>query len=126
LKTFLPVAALLMSLALSACGSASAGDSCSPENSATCSSNTEALWCEQGKFRAVPCSGANGCSETNGQLACDFSRAKAGDACPANTEGKAQCATGFADQALKCTSGTWTALTCKSCSVQNGQVTCVQ
>ena len=125
MKALLPVVTLLVSLSLTACGKVEAGDDCAPDNSATCSSTSEALWCENGKLRAIPCSGPSGCTETNGGLTCDFSRAQAGDACPATSENKGQCAVGNPDEALRCTSGTWTAVTCQGCSVQNGQITCI-
>ncbi len=126
MKALLPVATLLMSLALTACGKVGAGDDCSPDNSATCSSTAEALWCENGKLRAIPCSGPSGCTETTGRLTCDFSRAQAGDACPASSENKSQCAVGNPDEALRCTAGTWTAYACTGCAVQNEQLTCIQ
>lgn len=110
---------------LAGCGSGNkAGDSCSTENSGSCSSSTEALFCNDGKFRAVPCSGTAGCTEGDKQFVCDFSRAKPGEACPKSVEDAAQCDVNNANQALKCTSGTWQAQACKSCAVQSSTIVC--
>ncbi|MFL5343526.1 MAG: hypothetical protein ACJ8AT_01975 [Hyalangium sp.] len=110
---------------LAGCGSTDqAGDSCSTENSGSCTSSTEALFCNDGKFRAVPCSGPSGCTQGDKQFVCDFSRAKPGEACPKSVEGSAQCDVNNADQDLKCVSGTWQAQTCKACTVQSGNIVC--
>jgi len=118
------LAILAVALSLVACSSPEAGDTCSPDGSGTCSSNTEALFCESGTLRAIPCSGATGCIDDNDRVACDFSRALAGQACPRAVENQGQCATGQPDNALVCTSGTWTTRTCKGCALQGGNVVC--
>jgi hypothetical protein len=126
MKQLLSLAALGLSLCLSACGNVEAGESCSPDNTATCSSSTEALWCEGGKLRTIPCSGPAGCGRSSGNITCDFSRAQAGDACPGVAEAKVQCAVASPDEALRCSGGTWTTLTCKGCTVQDGTIVCAQ
>jgi hypothetical protein len=119
------VLAVTAFLALAGCGTSnSAGDSCSEENSGSCSSSTEALFCNDGTFRAVPCSGPSGCTQGDKQFVCDFSRAKPGEACPKSVENSAQCDVNNANQALKCSSGTWQAQACKSCAVQSGTIVC--
>ncbi|WP_043414907.1 hypothetical protein, partial [Archangium violaceum] len=114
MKQLLVVA--LAALSLVACSSPEAGDACSPDGSGVCASNTEALFCESSVLRAIPCSGTTGCIANNDRVACDFSRATAGQACPRSVEGQGQCAVGQPDNLLKCTSGTWTAQACKGCA----------
>lgn len=120
----LRLAALAAFLTLSACASPEEGDDCSPNGSGTCTSGTQALFCESGTFRAIPCSGPTGCIEDDDRVACDFSRATAGEACPRANEAQAQCATGQPDNALICTDGTWVTRDCKGCAIQGGNVVC--
>jgi hypothetical protein len=116
---------LALALSLSACSSdPQAGDDCDKEDTLTCSSTTEALFCESGAFRAIPCRGTAGCTESSTQGTCDVSRARAGDACPKSIAGKAQCDVSNANQGLLCTNGVWTAEACKGCAVQAGNVVC--
>jgi hypothetical protein len=111
-------------LALAACGKPQAGDSCSA-NTATCESNTEALLCESGTYRAIDCNGPLGCVvSTSGSVSCDYSRARIGDACPTAEEGLGQCHAANANELLLCQKGTWRALECKSCAVQGSNVVC--
>jgi hypothetical protein len=118
---------LLSVLALvTACGSPEVGDSCSPENSGTCSDSTTALFCESGTLKAYDCRGPGGCVSNNDRVTCDVTRARAGDLCPKSVEGQGQCNSANANQALLCTGGRWTAQACNACAVQGGQVVCLQ
>jgi hypothetical protein len=120
------IAAALLALSLAACGNSEpkAGESCETEDTANCSSSTEALFCESSVYRAVPCRGPDGCFESTTQARCDISRARAGDPCPKSVAGKAQCDANNANQGLVCTNGVWTAEACRNCAVQGGDVVC--
>jgi hypothetical protein len=109
---------------LTACTSYEAGDSCEGETSALCDSKTQALFCDNGSLRAVECRGPAGCVEGDDSVVCDFTNARAGDACPNDVANQAQCNAGNANEALRCTSNVWTVVACKACAVQGGQVVC--
>jgi hypothetical protein len=118
-----------LALLLGGCGSdPKAGDSCSGENTGTCASTTEALFCESGKLRSIPCRGQKGCNQDNdaNRLTCDLTGAQAGDACPLSSEGQALCDAKNGDKALQCRSGGFVSVACTSCRVQSGQVLCQQ
>jgi hypothetical protein len=121
-----PVLALLplvASLFLAGCAP-SAGDDCEG-GGYICDSETQALECRQGQWRALPCRGSLGCSEVGGRVRCDVSANGAGDACGASAEGRAQCsADGKA--LLECRMGILVeTMTCASCGVSSeSQVTC--
>ena len=117
------VLATLFSLA-AACGSPEAGDSCNPENAATCGDNTTALICEGGTLKAFNCRGSGGCVSNSSAASCDFSGSRVGEACPKQNESKALCDISNPNVALKCTNSLWAAVTCKSCAVQAGSVVC--
>lgn len=118
--------ALATLLALTACGTPEAGDLCRPEHSFRCSSTTEALVCERGTLRAVPCRGPDGCVESKESLVCDVTRARADDACPRSYELQAQCDASNTNRALICRSGTWTAEACNACAFRDGTVACTR
>lgn len=101
-----------------------AGDECEQENSGGCESDSVALFCEDGRLRAIPCSGAGGCTENSSQFVCDFSKAKAGEACRKANEDQVQCDVSNANQLLRCVSGIWKAETCKECSTEGNQLVC--
>lgn len=111
-------------LALTACGTPAVDDLCSPENSLRCGDTTEALVCERGRLRAVPCRGPDGCVESGESAVCDVTRARADDACPRAYELRGQCDASNTNRALICRSGKWTAEACTACAIQNGNVVC--
>ena len=114
--------AVLLSLA-AACGAPEAGDTCSPENAATCGDNTTALICEGGILKAFNCRGPGGCVSNSSAASCDFSASRAGEACPKINETKALCDASNGDNALRCTNGMWTSVACKSCAVRSATST---
>jgi len=116
---------LAVAMVTAGCGSTrKAGDPCEPENVGECSSDTEVLVCNGGVLRAVPCRGPSGCTENSAQVACDFSGARSGDACPQGSEGQAVCSSGNPNLALFCLSGTFQAQACGECVQQGEEILC--
>lgn len=114
---------LALALSLIGCAKAEAGDPCDA-GQGQCESSSSALLCDNGKLRLFQCRGSAACVDTTTKDVCDFGSFLAGDACPAEVEGKAQCDTANANQALKCTSGTMQAQACKACALQSGNIVC--
>lgn len=112
---------LVGALLLAGCGP-SAGDDC--KGGYVCDSQTQALECRGGKWRALPCKGPLGCSELESTVRCDASANVAGDACAASAEGHAQCrADGKA--LLECRQGLLAeTLACSACATSGSEVTC--
>jgi hypothetical protein len=121
---FLALLPLVGSLFLAGCGPSVGGDC--ESSGYVCDSETQALECRQGTWRALPCKGALGCSEVNGNIRCDASGNGAGDACAASAEGRAQCRPdGLA--LLECRMGVLVeTLQCRPCSPSGSEVTCTQ
>ncbi len=111
------------SVALTACGSAQAGDDCNT-NGYACEDPRTALECVGNRWKAIPCRGDNGCEVKNDRVTCDVSRNQAGDACAISNEGQAIChITGTA--MLECRSGAFVQTkTCSSCVVAGDEVSC--
>lgn len=120
---FLSLLPLVASLFLAGCGP-TAGDDCEG-GGYVCDSETQALECRQGQWRALPCKGALGCGEVSGKIRCDVSANVAGDACAASAEGRAQCRQD-GKALLECRMGLLEeTMTCASCAVTSGsEVTC--
>lgn len=114
---------LVATLFLAGCGP-SAGDDCEG-GGYVCDSETQALECRQGQWRALPCRGSLGCSEVENKIRCDVSANGAGDACAASAEGRAQCSVD-GKKLLECRMGILVeTMTCASCAVTSGsEVTC--
>jgi hypothetical protein len=115
---------LFGSLLLSACG-VQAGDSCK-RSAYTCSSEKEALECRDGVWRALPCRGAAGCSQSGDSINCDMNGNVEGDTCAASAEGRGLCtADGLA--VLECRMGHLVQVkTCRMCTMDSARVTCQQ
>jgi hypothetical protein len=122
----LAAALLLMSMAvLSTACKAKVGDSCTA-GTAACQDDKNGLACEGGKFIAVPCKGAKGCSVANDQVTCDASGNAAGDICGTDSEGNGDC-TPDGKSAIVCKSGKWAINACSGGCIDNGKtVTCNQ
>ena len=120
---FIVLLPLVASLFLAGCGP-TAGDDCEG-GGYVCDDESRALECRQGRWRAIPCKGALGCSEVNGNIRCDVSGNAAGDACAASAEGRAQCSVDR-KALLECRMGILVeTMTCQSCAITSGsQVTC--
>lgn len=113
---------LLGSLLLPACG-AKAGDACKGAVY-TCASEKEALECSSSVWRALPCRGPGGCSESGQNVICDLVGNVNGDACASSAEGKGLC-TADGRAVLECRQGTLVQTrTCGTCTQGSTQVTC--
>jgi hypothetical protein len=114
----LPLVGALLS---AGCGP-SAGASC--KSGYVCDSQTQALECRNGEWRAVPCKGALGCTELSSTVRCDTSANVAGDACAASAEGHAQC-TQDGKGLLECRQGLLVQTqSCSACGTSGSEVTC--
>ncbi|XXF80899.1 hypothetical protein P2318_14395 [Myxococcaceae bacterium GXIMD 01537] len=119
LSTWLPLAGFLL---LAGCGT-SAGDDCEG-GGFVCDSDTQALECRGGQWRALPCRGPLGCSEVEERVRCDMSANNAGDACASSAEGRAQCR-GDGKALLECREGELVETqACQSCVTSGSEVTC--
>lgn len=113
---------MIGSLLLSACG-VKAGDSCSG-GGYTCASEKEALECRNEVWRALPCRGASGCTESGGSIRCDMTGNRAEDACAASAEGRGLC-TADGKAVLECRMGVLVQVkTCGTCVMDDTRVTC--
>jgi hypothetical protein len=113
---------LLGSLLLSACG-AKAGDSCSGSGY-LCSSDKEALECRDKVWRALPCKGESGCTESGDTIQCDMRGNDDGDACAASAEGSGMC-TANGRAVLECRMGVLVQVKlCSVCTMDSNRVTC--
>jgi len=123
MNRFLALLPLVGFLFLSGCGGPDAGDSCNVSGY-VCSSETEALECRQGQWRAFPCRGALGCSESSSTIRCDTSANVAGDNCALSAEGRNLCrADGLAR--LECRMGVLVeTATCRSCTASGSGIDC--
>jgi hypothetical protein len=94
-------AAVLASLCLAQCGSPEEGDPCQLP---TCQDKSTALFCDDGRLRAVPCRGPSGCFTQNLgdvlEFVCDVSFNRTGDPCPSTHDGFVLCTS--AKTALVC------------------------
>lgn len=117
------VAAVILGGFLSACGGASAGDSCNTDGF-LCQDGSSALECRLGTWRQLPCRGPTGCKVENSRVSCDMTGNIEGDPCAATTEGEGLCdASGTA--ALQCRQGVLVkTATCQSCSVVGEEIVC--
>jgi hypothetical protein len=115
---------LALCLAVIACKPA-AGDDCDDANTGTCESDTEALFCDGGKYKLIHCRGANGCIETKDkEFICEQGNFRAGDPCLSSQENMGMCDASNANQRVVCRGGTVQADTCKGCAIQSGQIVC--
>lgn len=111
-------------LALGACGPA-AGGSCDSDRFA-CASGEAALECRDSKWREVPCRGANGCVEGNGQVQCDVSSGmRVNDPCADPHEGTSVCSASL-DALLECRGGVWlqTQACATTCATTSTGISC--
>ncbi len=120
LPALLPLVGSL--LLLSGCGP-SEGDECQG-GGYVCDGQAMALECRQGKWRALPCKGALGCSEVGDSIRCDTSGNVAGDNCASSAEGRGLCrADGKA--VLECRMGLLEETdTCSECASSGTEITC--
>lgn len=110
------------SLLVSACGPA-AGDECRG-GGYLCSGPKEALECREGRWRALPCRGAQGCSQSQGSIRCDMSANMEEDACALSAEGRGLC-TADGKGVLECRQGALVKTrTCASCTMSGNTVAC--
>src|SRR5688572_22266538 len=65
-----------------------AGKVCPLQDNAkwTCADAASALYCQAGKYVAIPCRGAKGCTGKPADAVCDTSVGRVGDACIASGE----------------------------------------
>lgn len=114
--------ALTSAVLFAACGGTQAGDDCNT-NAFLCADQTTALECRLEKWRALPCRGPTGCTD-DGEVTCDMSQSREGDACAASVEAHGVCdPTGTA--VLTCRNGTLIKTNdCSRCSVVAGQISC--
>ena len=113
---------LLGSLLLSACGVKS-GDTCEG-GGYICSSEKEALECRDKVWRALPCRGPSGCSESGDSIRCDMTGNADGDACAASAEGRGLC-TADGKAVLECRMGKLVQVKqCGVCTMTDTRVTC--
>lgn len=120
LPAFLPLVGFLF---LAGCGGPNVGDSCE-SSGYVCHDEKEAMECRQGVWRALPCRGGLGCTESNGTVRCDTSANLAGDNCALSAEGRGLCrADGLA--VLECRMGVLVETqSCTSCSQDGSQIVC--
>lgn len=113
---------LFGALLLSGCG-AQVGDACKGEVF-TCASEKEAMECRGSVWRALPCRGKSGCSETSGQVTCDMRGNTEGDACASGSEGRGLC-TADGLGVLECRMGKLVLVkACSTCTTDSATVTC--
>jgi hypothetical protein len=119
-----PFALLLLtgSLMLSACGP-TLGQPCEG-GGYVCGDEAQALECRDGKWRALPCRGAEGCLEQGRTVRCDMTGNVAGDACAFSTEGSGLC-TADGKGVLECRMGTLVRVReCSTCTMTSDTVQC--
>jgi hypothetical protein len=104
------IIALLQAILFIAGCKPSVGSSCENGEARCVDAKTE-LACQAGQFIATPCHGPGGCVQTAQSTSCDFSGNKNGDACSADDEGSASCAS--KDVMLACHGGLYAALPCR-------------
>ncbi|HEX7603665.1 MAG TPA: hypothetical protein VF316_18730 [Polyangiaceae bacterium] len=61
---------LALALVLSGCKKPKAGDPCKTEGKQLCTTKTDSLVCSSGKYEALPCRAAAGCTGTGDQVEC--------------------------------------------------------
>jgi hypothetical protein len=103
------------------------GGTCTNVGRYVCQDPTTALFCNAGKYQAIPCSGLKGCSGGTLNPSCDDDLAKLGDACMSTTNENYACATDH-NSALVCRDGKfqlWRACKgAKHCQVHLDKVDC--
>ncbi|MFO0593752.1 MAG: hypothetical protein U0228_00535 [Myxococcaceae bacterium] len=116
--------ALALAVAAVGCGKPNVGDACSNTDTVVCKSTSEVFACVSGKWAAVACQGARGCTDAT-VLDCDNSLATANTPCPPWADGRTACQA-LPPALVTCVGGRWSQTnTCGTCVVNNGAPSCM-